>query len=921
MKKLIGLILALICAVSVNATELFLVGEATPVGWSIGGASRTTQLKEVSPGIFQWTGKLVVGSEGFKVSESVNDWGNWHPSVNGLNIDLGYDVMVSGGADNKWKVSKDGIYTVTIDWATKTISCVEYTVTLLPNTDGVYEIGDAATLNAFAMYVSHGAIQQNASAKLTADIDYTASMYDHGFIGHSQNYPYKGTFDGQGHKISVNFTEWGDRTGLFAYINSATIKNLQVDGTINMSTRNCAGGIGGRADGSGTLIDNVVSSITINDAQIGDGTYGGFFANIEGVATIRNSAFYGTINAPQRDGNGGLVGWCGAGANLNVSNCIVAPASISWKGGAAIGRNTPTINNCYATAAIPTNTFTYQSGATVTAVTDVDLISPEFIYTNFNSNSSAPWLLTIGTDTKPWPFAPHLAVYPNGDLTCNGTPKGTVTYSNTQGANQDAHIFVNGICTVCGSDETPALVEGVYQLQNAGNLRSFSTMVNSGDGGISGVMLNNIDLTGVAFNPIGKDAAKYWGTFDGKLNRIIGMSITGTGLNERGMFAVVAGGATIKNVIIDSSCTINGTGKISALIGCCNNTTHGDWLNILNCGNEANVTGTNANCSGIIGVNYDGGLKIRIENCYNTGNIVGTNENAAFSGWLGNDNSLIINSWNSGNITGIDGANTLARCIKEANIQNSYDLGNDANAKVAKTVMEGYQTSWLASGQVANTINSGATSYVWYQTLATDTHPVLNTTHDAIVKITDAKYATLVAPANLDFSAQTAVTAYGSQYMGTGVHLEPATQVKKGEAVVIYADVADLSFFGIPTTTDDVPALAINELTYSTTDLPADGSQYGLAKPLGAGDVVLPVGFYKITSSSIIPANKCYLVIATPTAKEGYTFLDGPDGEATSINAIEDVNANKAIYNLQGQKLLAPVKGVNIIGGSKVLVK
>ena len=200
------------------------------------------------------------------------------------------------------------------------------------------------------------------------------------------------------------------------------------------------------------------------------------------------------------------------------------------------------------------------------------------------------------------------------------------------------------------------------------------------------------------------------------------------------------------------------------MIGCCNNTNHGDWLNILNCGNEANVTGTNANCSGIIGVNYDGGLKIRIENCYNTGNIVGTNENAAFSGWLGNDNSLIINSWNSGNITGIDGANTLARCIKEANIQNSYDLGNDANAKVAKTVMEGYQTSWLASGQVANTINSGATSYVWYQTLATDTHPVLNTTHDAIVKITDTKYATLVAPANLDFSAQTAVTAYGTQY-------------------------------------------------------------------------------------------------------------------------------------------------------------
>ena len=48
------------------------------------------------------------------------------------------------------------------------------------------------------------------------------------------------------------------------------------------------------------------------------------------------------------------------------------------------------------------------------------------------------------------------------------------------------------------------------------------------------------------------------------------------------------------------------------------------------------------------------------------------------------------------------------------------------------------------------------------------------------------------------------------------------------------------------------------------------------------------------------------------------------DGETTSIRTINvnlETQNDGAIYNLQGQRLNAPRKGINIINGRKVIVK
>ena len=77
-----------------------------------------------------------------------------------------------------------------------------------------------------------------------------------------------------------------------------------------------------------------------------------------------------------------------------------------------------------------------------------------------------------------------------------------------------------------------------------------------------------------------------------------------------------------------------------------------------------------------------------------------------------------------------------------------------------------------------------------------------------------------------------------------------------------------------------------------------------------------------------MPANRAYLPLLTEAisgsnAKEIMLYWD--DEEATGIermrNVENEIMRNGSIYNLNGQKLSAPQKGINIINGRKVIVK
>ena len=103
--------------------------------------------------------------------------------------------------------------------------------------------------------------------------------------------------------------------------------------------------------------------------------------------------------------------------------------------------------------------------------------------------------------------------------------------------------------------------------------------------------------------------------------------------------------------------------------------------------------------------------------------------------------------------------------------------------------------------------------------------------------------------------------------------------------------------------------IAGNVLKGAKEDIDAVG-KYVLAKPEGE-----EVGFYR-AGSGIIKAGKAYLDVVAPV-KVYYFFGD----DATAIKTIENgqQTSEGPIYNVAGQRLGKMQKGINIVGGKKIL--
>ena len=172
------------------------------------------------------------------------------------------------------------------------------------------------------------------------------------------------------------------------------------------------------------------------------------------------------------------------------------------------------------------------------------------------------------------------------------------------------------------------------------------------------------------------------------------------------------------------------------------------------------------------------------------------------------------------------------------------------------------------------------------------------------VTIGEALYATYVAPVDVDFTGAE-VSAFAAQVMDGYVHLEPVTTVPAGTAVVVKADAAGT--YNVNTTTG-ASLGATNELIAATADVTADGTQYILAKQDDE------VGFAQATTGTIA-AGKGYLKFTT-AVKAFYPFAGN---DATGISGIEAINGDAPIYNVAGQRLGKMQKGINIVGGKKVL--
>lgn len=197
--------------------------------------------------------------------------------------------------------------------------------------NGVYQIATGAEL---AWFVNASA-KANVSGVLTNDIDLGKYVW----LDISSNYRVE--LDGQGHEI----TGLNAKNGLFKQIGGGShIQDLTLRGT-------SAGGgsVTGYASGSGVVIENCFSYVTINSTGSNVGGIVGYAYN---NAVIRNCANYGNITGGSNVG--GIIGGF-TGSDNTVTGCYntgVVTTTGSNAGGVFGGNGGATIDSCYNTGLV-----------------------------------------------------------------------------------------------------------------------------------------------------------------------------------------------------------------------------------------------------------------------------------------------------------------------------------------------------------------------------------------------------------------------------------------------------------------------------------------------------------------------------------------------------------------------------------------
>jgi len=504
-----------------------------------------------------------------------------------------------------------------------------------------YELGTPGNLVWFANQVNNG--ETSIYGKLTADIDLGD---DQTMIGTKEN-RYLGTFDGDGHTVTINYTATEDYTALFRYIGAATIKNLMTAGSI--TTGYCyAGGIVAycwHPDSSvecTTYIQNCASSVTITSTLTQEryAHHGGIVAYCLENIHLTNVVFNGKLRGNKAQYCGGMLGFLSVLSFAQIENCLFSPAEVTVSQDYSytlVFSLISEIKNTYYTKAL--------GPAQGTKTTPQAVASGELCYYKLNngkSNGSQAWYQNIdngnAVDATPVPFKTHGTVY-GGATQCPSGSYSNTYHPHTLGACDDDGIAYCTKPDCTGTFNKPAKQDnsGTYIITSKGNLLWFAEQVNAGQTNINGRLFANIDL-GDDQTMIGTSTNKYAGTFDGngygiKVNYTAAADVTAlfryvkngtiknlltTGnintnyINAAGV-AGLCEGFTLEKVV--SAVTINSTYNGEATHGGLVAETKTNNSSLTDCAFVGQLNGENTtNCAGFVGYHDSGSLSFY--NCY-----------------------------------------------------------------------------------------------------------------------------------------------------------------------------------------------------------------------------------------------------------------------------------------------------------------
>ena len=273
--------------------------------------------------------------------------------------------------------------------------------------------------------------------------------------------------------------------------------------------------------------------------------------------------------------------------------------------------------------------------------------------------------------------------------------------------------------------------------------------------------------------------------------------------------------------------------------------------------------------------------------------------------------------WNSNtadarvlDVYGANTAYTAATNLYSTSTQGTK-LGSIAKASATELTIEGdYTYIGLRSNSDAMYLTS--ISVTW----DASTYSGYCTSVKEEVSVAATGFSTYVnADCALDFE-NTGITAYVVKANNAeSVTLEAKTSVAAGEPVLLYANggaTVNVPVIATATATDGnlLVAGTGERITYTDTT-----PYYVLSTEGGV------TGFY-CANNTLVPEGKAYLNAGTAGAR---FFALNLDGETTGIGAAlidnGQLTIDNAVYNLNGQRVTNPAKGLYIVNGRKVVVK
>ena len=323
-----------------------------------------------------------------------------------------------------------------------------------------YQVSTAAQLNDVRNFLSSYFIQ-------TADIDLIAFTTGEGWvpIGNSTT-KFTGNYDGSEHKIKhlyiYRITSTGDYSGLFGWINGATIKNLGVE--CNISGNSNTGGLAGEADLS--TIQNCYTTGFIKGYNTTGGLFGGI--NIPNPLGIIGGSISNCYSRVIVSGNYYVGGLVGEAWRIPFTNCYSTGEvlGVGNLGGLA-GRSfqCTTVNDCF----WDTETTGRASSAIGTGKTTAEM-KTQATFTNWDFASIPIW--NIDTENNGYPHF-NYQVFTHNKY-----------YVKTTGSNSnDGSIWANAFLTLQKALETARsgdqiwVASGTYQpsVQVGGTGARFAT--------------------------------------------------------------------------------------------------------------------------------------------------------------------------------------------------------------------------------------------------------------------------------------------------------------------------------------------------------------------------------------------------------------------------------------------------------------